>query len=229
MRNCIAWLDSINKDDALLVGDKNAPLGEMLSHISELGITVPSGFATTTYAFKEFLDFNNLTDWIDALLFDLNIDNVQELVTTGETIRQRIMESSLPDEFAQEVSFAYRTMLKNSSSLPAVTVATSATGEDSGDALFAGQQESIKNIKGVNNIIDAIKQVYASLYNDRAIAYRINNNIPNERVAASVSVQYFGVFAQPIMTGNEAKVSDIGKLIQLGYYTPTQRFIAQRK
>ncbi len=180
-------LDKLGKDDIDKVGGKNASLGEMISHLSDLGVSVPGGFATTSEAFNKFLNATGLSQKISNELQGLDVNDVQALTTTGKKIREMIIEQSLPADLEQEIRDAFATM-SNGEDI-AVAVRSSATAEDLPDASFAGQQETFLNIRGIDNILIAIKEVFASLYNDRAIAYRVHKGFEHAGVALSAGVQ----------------------------------------
>ncbi|SJN36696.1 MULTISPECIES: phosphoenolpyruvate synthase [Psychrobacter] len=180
-------LDQLGKDDIEVVGGKNASLGEMISHLSDLGVSVPGGFATTSNAFNRFLTETGLLDKINNELKTLDVNDVNKLAATGKTIRTWIIEQELPKDLEQEVRQAFETMSGGEDI--AVAVRSSATAEDLPDASFAGQQETFLNIRGIDNILIAIKEVFASLYNDRAISYRVHKGFEHEGVALSAAVQ----------------------------------------
>lgn len=173
------------------VGGKNASLGELISQLSLSGIKVPHGFATTASAFNEFLNINQLKDKIDAKLQGLNANDIEQLQAVGSTIRQMVLEASLPERLIHEVTEAYQrlqTLAENQDEMT-VAVRSSATAEDLPEASFAGQQESYLNVKGLDQVLEAIKHVFASLYNDRAISYRVHQGFAHESVALSAGVQ----------------------------------------
>lgn len=170
------------------VGGKNASLGEMISHLSQLGILVPDGFATTAYAFHEFLDQNVLHKKIYDLLAGLNVDDLAALKQAGEQIRDWIIKAPLPPQLIESIREGYATLTQHDPDC-AVAVRSSATAEDLPDASFAGQQETFLNMKGFDAILQAVKQVYASLFNDRAIAYRVHQGFAHDGVALSVGIQ----------------------------------------
>ena len=180
-------LDQLGKDDIEVVGGKNASLGEMISHLSDLGVSVPGGFATTSNAFNRFLTETGLLDKINGELKTLDVNDVNKLAATGKKIRTWIIEQELPKDLEQEVRLAFETMSGGEDI--AVAVRSSATAEDLPDASFAGQQETFLNIRGIDNILIAIKEVFASLYNDRAISYRVHKGFEHEGVALSAAVQ----------------------------------------
>ena len=180
-------LDQLGKDDIEMVGGKNASLGEMISHLSDLGVSVPGGFATTSNAFNRFLTETGLLDKINNELKTLDVNDVNKLATTGKKIRTWIIEQELPKDLEQEVRQSFETMSGGEDI--AVAVRSSATAEDLPDASFAGQQETFLNIRGIDNVLIAIKEVFASLYNDRAISYRVHKGFEHEGVALSAAVQ----------------------------------------
>ncbi len=172
------------------VGGKNASLGEMISHLAAKGVAVPAGFATTADAFREFLAQDGLDKKIYALLNDLDIDDVRLLAKVGKQIREMIVNTPFPAAFEQDVraSFAALVQLIGHSDFT-VAVRSSATAEDLPDASFAGQQETFLNVKGIDAVLLSIKDVFASLYNDRAISYRVHNNFSHHDVALSAGIQ----------------------------------------
>jgi pyruvate, water dikinase len=173
--------------DVELVGGKNASLGEMISQLDAKGIRVPDGFATTADAFRHFIASSGLTEKISARLKALNVDDVKALAVAGAEIRNWVETATLPPELESAVRQSYATM--ESAGPIQVAVRSSATAEDLPDASFAGQQETFLNISGADNVLAAMKIVFASLYNDRAIAYRVHKNFAHDVVALSVGVQ----------------------------------------
>ncbi|USP41696.1 phosphoenolpyruvate synthase [Acinetobacter sp. XS-4] len=184
----VIGLEKLGKHDVELVGGKNSSLGEMISHLSNAGVSVPGGFATTADAYREFLDQSGLNARIQAELAQLNVDDVNALAETGAKIRQWIVETPLTASLEQEIRAAFTT-LSNGNPEIAVAVRSSATAEDLPDASFAGQQETFLNIRGIDNILIAIKEVFASLYNDRAISYRVHQGFDHDVVALSAGIQ----------------------------------------
>jgi len=174
--------------DVAEVGGKNASLGEMISQLANAGISVPGGFATTAFAFREFLAQTDLAARIKGRLASLDIDDVPGLARAGADIRGWIAAAPLPPALESEIAAAYRQLAEAS---PAATFAvrSSATAEDLPEASFAGQQETFLNIRGLENVVHAIREVYASLYNDRAIAYRVHQKFDHADVALSAGVQ----------------------------------------
>lgn len=184
----VIGLEKLGKHDVELVGGKNSSLGEMISHLSNAGVSVPGGFATTAAAYREFLDQSGLNARIQAELAQLNVDDVNALAETGAKIRQWIVETPLTATLEQEIRAAF-TALSNGNPDIAVAVRSSATAEDLPDASFAGQQETFLNIRGIDNVLIAIKEVFASLYNDRAISYRVHQGFDHDIIALSAGVQ----------------------------------------
>lgn len=170
------------------VGGKNASLGEMIRHLTALGVRVPNGFATTAYAFREFLKQNQLNQKIEEALNRLDVNRVKQLAEVGAQIRQWIMEAPFLPHFEKEIISAYESLCQEESSI-SVAVRSSATAEDLPGASFAGQQETYLNVSGSSQVLLAVKQVFASLYNDRAIAYRVHQGFSHEKVAISACVQ----------------------------------------
>ncbi|TXJ03157.1 MAG: phosphoenolpyruvate synthase [Acinetobacter sp.] len=184
----VIGLEKLGKHDVELVGGKNSSLGEMISHLSNAGVSVPGGFATTAAAYREFLEQSGLNARIQAELAQLNVDDVIALAETGAKIRNWIVETPLTASLEQDVRAAFTELSKGNPDI-AVAVRSSATAEDLPDASFAGQQETFLNIRGIDNVLIAIKEVFASLYNDRAIAYRVHQGFEHSVVALSAGVQ----------------------------------------
>jgi pyruvate,water dikinase len=181
----------ISMDDLAQVGGKNASLGEMTHSLIGLGVRVPEGFATTAEAFRDFLAANNLTEKIAALLNDLDVRDVTALAVAGAEIRELILAGTLQADLEQEVRQAFNHLNNHFLSPDSVSwaIRSSATAEDLPGASFAGQQETFLNIRGIENVLVAIKGVFASLYKDRAIAYRVENRFRHSDVAISAAVQ----------------------------------------
>ncbi len=172
------------------VGGKNASLGEMIKHLAAVGVNVPRGFATTANSFREFLHQNGLDKRIYALLDSLNPDNINQLTQVGKTIREWIIAAPFTPAFEEAVRQSYQALTQSiGHSNFSVAVRSSATAEDLPDASFAGQQETFLNIQGIENSLTAIKHVYASLFNDRAIAYRVHHDFAHHEVALSAGIQ----------------------------------------
>ncbi len=188
MDSYIIQLDMLGMDDVDTVGGKNASLGEMISNLGGLGVRVPGGFATTSAAYLDFLKTDRLGERIQNTLRDLEVDDIDALTEAGQSIRDWIADTPLPERLREEIRAAWRDMSAGKDI--AVAVRSSATAEDLPDASFAGQQETFLNVRGLDNLIEALHQVYASLFNDRAIAYRVHNGFDHSQVALSVGVQY---------------------------------------
>ncbi len=171
------------------VGGKNASLGEMISQLTASHVRVPGGFATTAMAYREFLAHQGLADRINAALDALDVDDVEKLAKTGAQIRQWVVNTPFPPHLEDEIKREYEALVAVSGADATFAVRSSATAEDLPDASFAGQQESFLNIHGYENILHAIKEVFASLYNDRAIAYRVHKGFAHADVALSAGVQ----------------------------------------
>jgi pyruvate,water dikinase len=184
----VVWFDTIGMNDVARVGGKNASLGEMIGSLAASGVKVPGGFATTADAFREFLDHNKLAERIADGLKDLDVEDVTALAAAGERIRRWINEAQLPGELESAVRAAHAQLIGTQSGA-AVAVRSSATAEDLPDASFAGQQETFLNVVGVEEVLNAVKSVFASLYNDRAIAYRVHQDFDHGEVALSAGVQ----------------------------------------
>jgi len=183
-------LASVSMQNLEQVGGKNASLGEMISHLSAAGVRVPGGFATTADAFREFLSQSELDKKIYEQLQTLDSDNVIELAKVGQRIRHLIITTPFIPEFEQSIRTAYQDLANTLGTTDfSVAVRSSATAEDLPDASFAGQQETFLNITGIDAVLDAIKQVFASLYNDRAIAYRVHHGFEHHDVALSAGIQ----------------------------------------
>ncbi len=183
MRYIINFAD-IGLNDLNRVGGKNASLGEMIVNLTQAGIRIPAGFATTSEAYWHFINYNNLKARINDQLKDLNTHNISSLTSTGKIIRDWIMHAKMPDDLIEEIRSGYKS-LGNC----AVAVRSSATAEDLPNASFAGQQESYLNIKGFENLIYTCKRVYASLFTDRAISYRVDQGFSHMDVALSIGIQ----------------------------------------
>lgn len=176
--------------DVPQVGGKNASLGEMITHLCDMDIAVPHGFATTAEAFRHFLSYEGMDKKIYALLKTLDINNIAALTKTGKTIRDTIMQAPFSAEFEASIAESYQALIKKiGHDTFSVAVRSSATAEDLPNASFAGQQETFLNIQGLPEILHATKAVFASLFNDRAIAYRVHHHFPHDEVAISVGIQ----------------------------------------
>ncbi|MFG0866587.1 phosphoenolpyruvate synthase [Pseudomonas sp. FYR_7] len=184
----VVSLEKLGVHDVEHVGGKNASLGEMISNLAGAGVSVPGGFATTAQAYRDFLEQSGLNDRIHKALDALDVDDVNALAKTGAQIRQWVMEAEFPARLDAEIRTAFAEMANGNDNM-AVAVRSSATAEDLPDASFAGQQETFLNIRGVDNVIRAAKEVFASLFNDRAISYRVHQGFDHKLVALSAGVQ----------------------------------------
>ncbi len=189
MNDQVIWLDKLGMDDVDRVGGKNASLGEMISKLSALDVRVPGGFATTANAYRRFLRHGGLSEKINAKLADLDITDVVALAEAGAEIRAWVIDTPFPEELRNAITESWKRMEAEGGSDIAVAVRSSATAEDLPDASFAGQQETFLNVRGLENVVVAIKHVFASLYNDRAIAYRVHQNFDHQKVALSAGIQ----------------------------------------
>ena len=181
--------ENLRNVDVPSVGGKNASLGEMISQLSAKGVRVPTGFATTADAYREFLSVNGLDVKINAELDKLNVDDTQALAICGKQVREWIMAAPFPAALDKAIATHYEMLIAKSGNGATFAVRSSATAEDLPDASFAGQQESFLNIHGLDNILHAIKEVFASLYNDRAISYRVHKGFVHADVALSAGIQ----------------------------------------
>ncbi len=181
-------LSKCRMHDVATVGGKNSSLGELISQLAAAGVRVPGGFATTAEALREFLTHNQLTEKINLALATLDVENLNALAATGAMVRNWVVDAPLPPALEAEIRAAYTTLTANDAGA-SFAVRSSATAEDLPDASFAGQQETFLNIKGIDNVLDAIRQVFASLYNDRAISYRVHKGFDHAQVALSAGVQ----------------------------------------
>jgi len=190
----VVSLDQLRMTDVDSVGGKNASLGEMISQLAQSGVRVPGGFATTAQAFRDFLGYSadggeTLGQRIGARLDALDVDDVRALAAAGAEIRQWIIDTPFQPRLAQEIRDAYQALTEESGAETSFAVRSSATAEDLPDASFAGQQETFLNVIGIDNVLDAMKHVFASLYNDRAISYRVHKGFVHADVALSAGVQ----------------------------------------
>jgi pyruvate,water dikinase len=180
-------LAKLGMNDVDTVGGKNASLGEMIGSLSGLGVTVPGGFATTAEAYRSFLAADGLDQRINKVLDDLDVDDIDALTKAGAEIRQWILATPLPERLMDEIRSAWEEMSDGKDI--SVAVRSSATAEDLPDASFAGQQETFLNVRGLDHLVDALHQVFASLFNDRAIAYREHQGFEHRQVALSAGIQ----------------------------------------
>ncbi len=184
----VIWFRELGMQDVERVGGKNASLGEMISNLASAGVSVPDGFATTADAYREFLDHGGLATRIRETLDELDPEDVVALATTGKQIRQWVMDQPFPGELESAIRTAFGQLTTSDPDL-SVAVRSSATAEDLPEASFAGQQETFLNVQGLDNVMHAIKEVFASLYNDRAISYRVHQGFAHEQVALSAGIQ----------------------------------------
>jgi len=185
----IAWLHELGMSDIDRVGGKNASLGEMISQLAGLGVSVPGGFATTARAYQEFLSQSGLKQEIDTALAGLDVEDTQALTACGKRVRDQIMQTPFPASLQAAIEQAWQQLCDVHGGEPAVAVRSSATAEDLPDASFAGQQETFLNVRGLESVLARIHEVFASLYNDRAIAYRVHHGFDHAAVSLSAGVQ----------------------------------------
>ncbi len=234
-------LSKLRMDDVATVGGKNSSLGELISQLSTAGVRVPGGFATTAEAFRDFLTHNKLTEKINAALINLNVDDIPALTKTGAMVRDWVVTAPLQPALDAEIRAAYAELTKDNSEA-SWAVRSSATAEDLPDASFAGQQETFLNIKGIDNVLEAIKHVFASLYNDRAISYRVHKNFAHAEVALSAGVQRMvrsdlGVAGVLFSLDTESGFRDVvfitssyglGEMVVQGAVNPDEFYVAKR-
>jgi pyruvate, water dikinase len=189
MTKTVLWYSELGMNDVETVGGKNASLGEMIRNLAASGVSVPNGFATTADAYREFLAYENLAGRIEGMLSGLDIDDVRKLAEIGRAIRAAVAAAPFPTALEKDIRSHYEQLVSESGAKISVAVRSSATAEDLPDASFAGQQETFLNVQGIDNVLHAIKEVFASLYNDRAIAYRVHHGFDHASVALSAGVQ----------------------------------------
>ena len=189
MQDLVLWYQDLGMDDVNRVGGKNASLGEMISNLADAGVQVPGGFATTSYAFNTFLEQSGLEQRIHECLDALDVDDVNALAEAGSKIRQWILDTPFHKEFEQQIQQSFAELEQDAGGEASFAVRSSATAEDMPDASFAGQQETFLNVKGYDAVLLAIKHVFASLFNDRAISYRVHQGYDHKGVALSAGVQ----------------------------------------
>jgi pyruvate,water dikinase len=185
----VAWFEELGIHDVGSVGGKNASLGEMINQLAHAGVRVPNGFATTADAYRDFLEHGRLQERIRERVENLDVDDVKALAEAGAEIRRMIVETPLQPQLLEDIAAAYGKMAEETGGDISVAVRSSATAEDLPDASFAGQQETFLNIHGLENVLLAVKHVFASLYNDRAIAYRVHQGFQHHEVALSAGIQ----------------------------------------
>lgn len=188
VQDYVLWYDQLGMNDVGRVGGKNASLGEMISNLAGVGVSVPNGFATTADAFNEFLEQSGVNDRIYVLLDTLDTNDVKALAEAGKQIRQWVIETPFQPALDQAIRDAYQ-QLSDGNAEVSFAVRSSATAEDMPDASFAGQQETFLNVRGIDAIMEAIKHVFASLFNDRAISYRVHQGYDHRGVALSAGIQ----------------------------------------
>ncbi|MBX3693121.1 phosphoenolpyruvate synthase [Dokdonella sp.] len=190
MSDLVLWLDALRLSDLGKVGGKNSSLGEMIGNLAKLGVSVPGGFATTAHAFQQFIAQSGLAGRIQQRLATLDVEDVAALTAAGAEIRQWVIDTPLIPAFDVAVREAYAELCRRAGGNDiSVAVRSSATAEDLPDASFAGQQETFLNVSGADEVIHKVKEVFASLYNDRAIAYRVHHGFKHEEVFLSAGVQ----------------------------------------
>ena len=189
MSQSIRWFSELGMADLDQVGGKNASLGEMVSHLTRLGVQVPDGFATTSEVYREFLSGTGLAERIEQRLSALDTEDTIALAAAGREIRELVVDQPFPPQLESDIRGAYEQLAAGSGEEASFAVRSSATAEDLPDASFAGQQETFLNVRGIDDVLLAIREVFASLYNDRAIAYRVHHGFAHADVALSAGVQ----------------------------------------
>ncbi|MCS6711886.1 phosphoenolpyruvate synthase [Brachybacterium sp. EF45031] len=189
MTDNIRWYSELGMSDLEQVGGKNASLGELIGNLAQLGVSVPDGFATTADAYRRFLGDTGLAERIDERLRDLDTDDTVALAAAGKEIRDLVVGQPFPADLEQDIRAAYEQLAAGSGEEASFAVRSSATAEDLPDASFAGQQETFLNVRGIDAVLHAVREVFASLYNDRAIAYRVHHSFDHGAVALSAGVQ----------------------------------------
>ncbi|OUS23561.1 phosphoenolpyruvate synthase [Thalassotalea sp. 42_200_T64] len=189
MQENVLWYQDLGMGDVDRVGGKNASLGEMISNLANVGVQVPGGFATSAFAFNEFLEQSGLNEKIHTELDTLDVDNIAALTECGEKIRNWIIDTPFLPEMQKDIEQAYAELAGEFSAEASFAVRSSATAEDMPDASFAGQQETFLNVRGFDAVMTAIKHVFASLFNDRAISYRVHTGYDHRGVALSAGIQ----------------------------------------
>lgn len=188
VQDYVLWYDQLGMNDVARVGGKNASLGEMISNLAGAGVVVPNGFATSAEAFNQFLEQSGLNDRIHSILDTLNTNDIKALGEAGKQIRQWVIDTPFQPALEQAIHAAYQ-QLSGGNGQVSFAVRSSATAEDMPDASFAGQQETFLNVRGIDHIMEAIKHVFASLFNDRAISYRVHQGYDHRGVALSAGIQ----------------------------------------
>ena len=186
----ILWFNEIAIEDVPIVGGKNASLGEMYRNLTKKGVKIPNGFAVTAHAYRYLLEKDKIIKEIDNTLKNLNINDLEALSQKGAKIRKLIRNAEIPKDLEKEIIEAYYTLSKSEKTKELdVAVRSSATAEDLPDASFAGQQETYLNIRGPEDLIQACRKCFASLFTNRAIAYRVEKKFSHTKVALSIVVQ----------------------------------------
>ena len=188
-RQNVVWFQNLSMADVERVGGKNASLGEMIRHLRQAGVQVPGGFATTAAAYREFLSHEGLDDRLHGWLKALDVDDTRALAETGKRIRDAVLAAPFPAGLERDIRGAYDKLINGAGDGVSVAVRSSATAEDLPDASFAGQQETFLNVSGIEPVLGRIKEVFASLFNDRAIAYRVHHGFDHAQVALSAGIQ----------------------------------------
>ena len=189
LQDYVIWFDELGMNDVDRVGGKNASLGEMISNLAAAGVSVPGGFATTAAAYWDFLDESGLRKRIGDALDGLDVDDVDALASIGAAIRQMVLDTPFTERLEREITEAYARLEAEAGGEASFAVRSSATAEDLPDASFAGQQETFLNVRGLDNVLLAVKHVFASLFNDRAISYRVHQGFDHAQVALSAGIQ----------------------------------------
>ncbi|MAZ40062.1 MAG: phosphoenolpyruvate synthase [Legionellales bacterium] len=242
MSKNLLWFQEVELAQIEQVGGKNASLGEMIQHMAKMGVNVPGGFATTADAYREFMAQNQLNEKIYTALDTLDIDDLNALAATGKSIRQAVLNGTFSDEFIQDITQAWQVLSQNAPEDFAVAVRSSATAEDLPDASFAGQQETFLNVRGLDSVLAAMKQVFASLFTDRAISYRVHQNFDHRHVALSVGIQKMvrsdkGASGVAFSIDTESGFSDVvfitsslglGELVVQGAVNPDEFYVYKK-
>ena len=222
----VAWLKDLRLTDLEQVGGKNASLGEMIGGLAAAGIRVPGGFATTAAAFREFL--GDLGPRIEERLRHLDPTDVKALAACGAEIRSWITKAPFPEALEREIRSKYQSLTESTSSETSFAVRSSATAEDLPEASFAGQQETFLNIRGIDNVLEAIREVFASLYNDRAISYRAHVVVDQGREHDRLAVLLLRGDARQAFLGLLGRVHERhGDLVELHAFELRQQAVAQ--
>ena len=243
MTALVRWFDEITMADLPSVGGKNASLGEMIGNLASAGIAVPGGFATTAEAFRDHLAASGLDDRIAARLDGIDVADVVALSQAGSQLRAWIEETPLADDLSAAIAAGYARLASEQDPIPAVAVRSSATAEDLPDASFAGQQETYLNVAGIDAVLVAVRRVFASLYNDRAIAYRVHKGFTHEGVALSAGIQRMarsdlGASGVAFSIDTESGFSDVvfitssyglGELLVQGAINPDEFYVSKSR